>query len=180
VSIVFPMALFASVACTATALFLARRRISRKPRFGCLLAILASPYIFGALFYGWLTFFVWLGDSKGADLSYEEAKGRMGISLPTSASQIDFSKHYHHSCSVDFSIDEQGFLDWCESENWIANPIVEEVVVDPVRPSSDGERPEILITKGYSAITVPIDGDFGGTVTYDKESQRAFYRFHSF
>jgi autotransporter-associated beta strand protein len=102
--------------------------------------------------------------------------GRVGLMLPVEALQIDFSKHYHQIRNVDFSINEQAFLDWCRAAKWTPTPIEEEARVSPVQTPDT----EIVVTDGYQAVTVPIDGDFGGTVIYDRKRGRTFYRFHSF
>ncbi|MCA9201234.1 MAG: hypothetical protein KDA87_27020 [Planctomycetales bacterium] len=143
--------------------------------FGCITTILAVPYVFGALFAGWALFLIWLGSSQGTNLSYDDARGRVGLALPTAATQIDYSKHFHQNCDVDFSIDEPGFLDWCEAQNWQITPISEEIYVDPVRPLPDAETTEILVTNGYSAVT-----NLEESIVYDKDTQRTYYRFSSY
>ena len=159
------------------ALLILVRRLKRGTRnSGCLSAVLAFPMLYVAL----LQPVVFAGKRSGFDLKRTDAvqKG-FNIELPATASRIHFRQLFHQICDVDFSMTEIGFLEWCRQQKWTPVPISEQIHVTPL--AKDNAIETRNIANGYAAVTHPApDGRFDGRVIFDRDQDRAYYRYCSY
>ncbi len=169
---------YAGIVATLASLFifvLMRKREPTNKPFGCICAVIAFP----ALFISLVPIFGALGTSRGFDVTPAEAKASwLHLQLPKDASHISFYQHFNQQCSVDFSIDENDFLAWCNENHWISEPIETSMLVRPLGNSSS-ETFHQEISQGYRAIVFPESKEGGANVVFDKPTGRAFYRWYT-
>lgn len=174
-SIAFPLALVAAVIATVMVPKVLRLLGFKSPTIGCFAVAISFPVLCAICFH----FMIWLGTSEGFDLTYDDVNGRVNLELPTQATHIDFIQHFHQICTVDFTVDEKEFLRWCRVKGWTLNEIDANTWVVPIGKSAEDRSP-VHVKSGYNVVVVPDGGKIHRTVVYDKERQRAFYRFYTF
>lgn len=125
---------------------------------GCLLTAVCFPILWMAC----LPVLSWLVSYKATGITFKEASESISlIALPATATDIDVHKLLYETCSVDFSIDEREFVDWCESNGWTLEPILvsmqswssqgEPVEIDSGYRFSGGSEEEIMVLGQYDS-----------------------------
>ena len=175
-SLAFPLTIIFAALCSIVVQQVVRRLVFHSKTAGCAVGIIAYP-ILCFLGFPWV---IWLGTSYGSDLTFEQARSRINVALPSQVSDIAFYQHFHQICEVDFTIEEAEFLVWCSANGWSPKPLDSGARHPRLSTSVSTERDNPSILNGYKASVISESGDLSCIVLYDKERRRAFYRYSTF
>jgi len=165
--------------------------------FRCLLALLSLPLYTAVIFYLLLA----VGTTERQHVSAEEANNVVGgfFKVPVTASDVNCKCSVFEGLTAiaDFSVSEEGFLNWAESQGWAPRKFVttsqskitwpglspDEVAsgqFPTYRVSAEKTETEELeeVKNGY--FWTNVKGDHGLTVVYDLDTQKAYCSYITF
>lgn len=111
------------------------------------------------------------------------------VGLPAGATDVCYARGSRGSVTYEFTIDEQGFRDWVESRHGSLRSQAEKVQILPIEGEYTIYRyyhlsPDLT---GPSRATVTEglyydwhEGDSGVEAVFDRSTNRAYYRYHSY